>query len=80
MVELGKFVHTNSGKHLMSLLLGFGLASLFKIACKGKNCRVFKAAPMDQINDKIYSHGNKCYKYVYTSAKCSKDKRIVDFA
>jgi hypothetical protein len=80
MVELGKFVHTNSGKHLMSLLLGLGLASLFRIACKGKNCRVFKAAPLEQIQDKIYGHDGKCYKYVYSSAKCSKNKRIVDFA
>ena len=33
-MHLGKFVHTETGKYLMSILLGFGLASLFRTVCK----------------------------------------------
>ncbi len=80
MVEFGKFIHTESGKHIMSALLGFGLASLFRIVCKGRDCIIFKAPPIDEIKDKIYKHDGKCYKYEPISAKCSDTKKIVDFA
>ena len=80
MVEFAKFVHTESGKHIMSMLLGFGLASLFRVVCKGKECLIFQAPPIDQIKDKIYKHDGKCYRYEPMPAKCSNNKRIVDFA
>lgn len=77
---LGKFVHTETGKYLMSILLGFGLASLFRTVCKGKNCIIFHAPPLDQIEEKIYKYDNKCYKFTPESSKCDKTKKIVDFA
>ena len=55
-MHLGKFVHTETGKYMMSILLGFGLASLFRTVCKGKNCIIFHAAPLDQIEEKIYKY------------------------
>jgi len=79
MVNFGKFVHTQTGKYIMSILLGFGLASLFRIVCKDKECVVFHAPPLEEIKDKIYSYDNKCYKYTPSATKCSKDKKIVKF-
>lgn len=79
MVEFGKFVHTQTGKQIMSILLGFGLASLFRTVCKDKNCVIFHAPPLEEIKDKIYSYDNKCYKYVATQTKCAANKKIVDF-
>jgi hypothetical protein len=79
MVEFGKFVHTQTGKIVMSILLGFGLASLFRTVCREKNCIIFHAPPLDEIKDKIYTYDNKCYKYVTTATKCDKGKHIVDF-
>ena len=79
MINLGKFVHTETGKKVMSILLGLGLASLFRSICKGKNCMVFKAPPLEELKDKVYKYNNKCYKYVSHSAKCDKQKRIVHF-
>ena len=52
-VNLGKFVHTQTGKYIMSILLGLGLASLFRTVCKGKDCLIFHAPPLDQFKDKI---------------------------
>jgi len=80
MVHLSKFVHTQTGKYIMSILLGFGLATFFRTVCKGRNCTVFHAPPLEEIDDKIYKHDNKCYKYVPNSAKCDKTKKIIDFA
>ena len=79
MVEFGKFVHTTTGKYLMSILIGLGLASLFRKVCKDRGCVIFQAPPLENISDKIYSHDNKCFKYVPTATKCNAAKRIVDF-
>lgn len=78
-LNLGKFVHTERGRYLMSILLGFGLASLFRAVCKGDNCKVFYAAPIEDIKDKIYKDGNKCVKYNPITTKCSTDKKVVSF-
>jgi hypothetical protein len=77
---LGRFVHTETGKYIMSILLGFGLASLFRAVCKEKNCLIFHAPPLDEIDGKIYSYDEKCYSYVPTATKCDKNKKIVTFA
>ena len=64
----------------MSILLGFGLASLFRTVCKEKECIVFYTPPLDQFQDKIYKEGNKCYKFSPVATKCSKSKKIVNFS
>ena len=79
-MHLEKFVHTKTGKCIMSILLGFGLASLFRRVCKDKQCLIFNAPHLNQIQDKIHKYGNKCYTYVPESTKCSKDKKIINFA
>ena len=78
-IHLGKFVHTERGKIIMSVLLGFGLASLFRTVCKDKNCLLFYAPPLEQIKDKIYKNGKKCVKYSPNATKCSLNSKIVSF-
>jgi hypothetical protein len=76
---LGKFVHTETGKIIMSILLGLGLASLFRRACKNKDCRLFRAPSLDKINDKIYKNSGKCVKYNPVATKCSLNYKTVLF-
>ena len=76
---LGRFVHTETGKIIMSILLGFGLASLFRTVCKDRDCIIFHAPPLDKIQDKIYKNGDKCYKYTPVATKCNANAKIVDF-
>ena len=78
-IHLGKFVHTETGKKIMSILLGFGLASLFRTVCKGNNCVAFHAPPLDDFKDKIYKNNQKCVKYVPVSTKCSLNSKIISF-
>lgn len=79
-VHFGKFVHTETGKIIMSVLLGFGLASLFRTVCKDKNCLSFHAPPLDDIKDKIYKTEDKCVQYVPVPTKCSLRAKTVTFA
>jgi hypothetical protein len=76
---LGKFVHTETGKIIMSILLGFGLASLFRTVCKDKDCLIFHAPPLDKFKDKIYKNGDKCYKYTQVATKCMPNTKTVSF-
>ena len=76
---LGKFVHTETGKYIMSILLGLGLASLFRTVCKEKNCIIFHAPPLEKIQDKIFKNNDKCVKYNTVTTKCRVDAKIVDF-
>jgi hypothetical protein len=78
-MHLSKFFHTQSGKYIMSVILGFGLATLFRTVCEGKNCIIMKAPPMDEIKNKIYKYQDKCYKFTPESSKCNTNKKIVTF-
>ena len=70
MVHLGKFVHTKTGQTIMSIILGLGLASLFRKVCKNYDCIQLYAAPINKIEGKIFQMGDKCVKYKYNQAKC----------
>ena len=42
-----------------------------------KNCIQFNGPIVDDIEDKTFKHGDKCYKYTTESDKCDSTKRIV---
>jgi hypothetical protein len=77
---LDKFVHSNTGKILMSLLLGIGLATFFRSICKGKNCRIIQAQPLEEIEDQTYKFDGKCYKIEKNAVKCDMNKKTVKIA
>lgn len=79
MVHLSKFIHSHTGKLLMSALLGFGLATLFRKVCVGKNCVIYNAPPLEKVKDKTFKYDNKCYKYSQENVKCDSSKKIIEF-
>ena len=78
--NLLKNMHTDKGKYAISIILGFGLASLFRKVCKDRNCIVFQAPSIDEINENIYNFDNKCYKFNEKSMKCGIAEKEVSFA
>jgi hypothetical protein len=74
---LDKFVHNSTGKIIMSLLLGLGLATFFRSVCKGKRCQIIAAPPMEEIENQTYRFDQKCYKMEKHAVKCDKTKTIV---
>ena len=77
---LDKFVHSNTGKIMMSILLGIGLATFFRAVCKGKQCRIVSAPPMEEIEDQMYKFDNKCYKLEKNPIKCEKNRNTIKIA
>lgn len=67
------FLKTPRAKIIISILWGVGLACLFRQACKGRDCIVFKAVDPNLVKDKIYQFNNKCYKYNTVQTNCTKN-------
>ena len=65
-----KFINSTKGRYVLSILLGLGLATLFRKACNSRNCLVFKAPDLDKIKNKIFNHDNKCYEFREESTSC----------
>jgi hypothetical protein len=78
--KLQEIIHSETGKYIFSIVLGIGLASLFRKACTSRNCLIFKAPKLKSLQDVIYKYDNKCYKFHEEAIKCSKNKKTVEFA
>lgn len=74
-----KIFLSDFGGILISILLGFGLASLFRKSCKGKQCIIFKGPPLDEVKNQIFEHENDCYLFNENSIKCGNKEKSVDF-
>ena len=81
MVNFKRLLYTPASKYIISIILGFGLATLFRKVCRDRNCMMFKAPNIRHIKDKIFKHGEKCYKYNSSPQKCNNyNKKIIPFA
>ena len=76
--NLKKVINSDTGRILISVLLGLGLATLFNKVCKDKNCITFNGPVLSEIDGKVYQYGEKCYSYKMQAAKCDPAKRVID--
>ena len=58
------------GSILISVLLGLGLAALFRRVCSGDGCVVVKAPSEKEIRDFVYKVDASCYKYTPNAVPC----------
>ena len=73
-----RLLNTPTGQALISILLGLGLATLFRQTCTKDKCLVFNGPVIEDIEDKIFKHGEKCYKYKSTPGRCDSTKKVID--
>ena len=66
-----------TSKIILSLIWGFGLATLFQRVCVGRDCIVLRGPKPDKIKDKVFSFNNKCYTYQPYSVSCPDEKDII---
>lgn len=55
---------------IISIILGLGLASLFRQVCKDDKCRVVKGPNLKEIQKNTYKIDDKCYKYKPVATVC----------
>jgi hypothetical protein len=75
-----RLLHTSIGKGFISIMLGLGLASLFRKVCKDKDCIVFSGPVISEIQDKTFKYGKECYTYTPETAPCDSTRRTVETA
>ena len=80
MVYIKRLLHSKFGKVVISILLGLGLATLFRKVCNDRNCLLLKGPKLSNIRGKTFKYNDKCYKYKENATTCDKTKKIVDFA
>lgn len=76
-MNLLNLVQTQFGKYVISIMLGLGLASIFRRSCSNKKCLMFVPPDMTTLKDDVYEYDNKCYKYKSHAVKCDKSKTMV---
>lgn len=76
-MNIKKALHTETGKKIISIILGLGLATLFRKACHDRTCLEFKAVTKKDIQNKIYKFNNKCYSFKEKSVSCNANKKIL---
>ena len=76
-MNLKKIINSEGGKMFMSIILGLGIATLFKKVCKGRKCIVFYKANAEDIDDKIFKYDDKCYKFKLENTRCNKKLKTV---
>ena len=76
-------LYTDMGRIILSIILGLGLATLFRQMCKGKDCHKFIGPEHNAIRDKIFSYddnNNKCFKLKENMVKCGERPKTIEFA
>jgi hypothetical protein len=76
-MHLTKAMSTPAGSIIISVILGLGLAALFRKVCHGDGCVVIKAPDASDLQKFVYRigggvHGNdaSCFKYTPEDVPC----------
>jgi hypothetical protein len=80
---VNNLLYTQNGRLILSIILGLGLASLFRKLCEGKNCYSFIGPKQNDLRDQIFSYdskNNKCYALREQTVKCNNSKKSLYFA
>ena len=77
---LKRLIYGGPGKIIISIILGLGLATLFRKVCKDRDCIVFRAPDIKKIHNQIFKFEGKCYKFSEEIERCDNKKKIVPFA
>lgn len=65
-------LHSDLGGKLISILLGFGLATLFRQSCNGSDCIVITRSNQEEASKYVYKIDEECYTYTPYVTPCTK--------
>lgn len=65
---------------MISALIGFGIAAMFRPLCKGPECVILRGPPVDELRNAVYQFGSKCVEFQTKAVECPKkgSKPIVE--
>ena len=65
-----KLLRDKFGSIVVSVILGLGLAALFRRACSGDGCIVVKPPDHKEVDEYVYNIDKSCYKYTPNVIPC----------
>ena len=79
-MNLRRLIYSEVGRYIISILLGLGLATLFRKVCNERNCIVFKGPALNKVKGQVFKFNDRCYQFQEKIEKCDGTKKIVNFA
>jgi hypothetical protein len=55
---------------IISIVLGFGLAAIFRPLCKGPDCLIIRGPPVNEVRGAVYQFGAKCVEFDAKAVEC----------
>lgn len=68
---IAELAKSDPGRKVLSVILGLGLASLFRQVCKKGQCIVVKGPPVADVEKYLYRIDDRCYKYTVQARSCN---------
>lgn len=65
-----RILESKIGAIVLSVILGLGLAAVFRQVCKGNECIVVEGPKLDDVDKYYYKIDNDCFKYTPYVTKC----------
>ena len=70
MINLEKLFSISGIPTIISVLIGFGIAALFRPLCKGSECLIIRGPPVGDIRGSVYQYGSKCVEFNAKPVQC----------
>ena len=70
-------MNSKAGSVLVSVILGLGLAAIFRRACTGDGCVVLKAPNAADVRKHVWKVDDDCFRYTPRVVECPRDARGV---
>lgn len=71
---VSNILDTTMGSVVVSMIIGLGLAALFRKVCDDKKCVVVKAPNSEELERYYYKVQDDCYKYTPETVSCKNKK------
>jgi hypothetical protein len=65
-----EFLKSERFSMISSFIIGLALMTLLKPVCKGDECRILKAPPLEEVTHSTYQLGGKCYQFRTQPISC----------
>jgi hypothetical protein len=72
---LSDIMNNPVGRIIVSIILGLGLATLFRKVCSGNSCIIVKGPSPTEVKKYFYKIEDDCFKYTPYTTSCDNDTK-----
>ena len=71
-MDVKQLFSTPTGSIIVSIILGLGLAAVFRRACSGNRCIVIRGPNPNDVAQNYYKVNEQCFKYTPVFTECDR--------